>query len=148
MAAWPKPTFILFANHLEDCDADNERGLYIDSMVFKNDTLIIAAATTKSIFNNSTDGVEIVFTKPIPADSKRTVTQTFLGDFPGEFSLSESPTATSLSIAAETSSFGGSLTVSGHLHYSWLKCKFTKLYVDVDLNLAAAANIKAVAGAA
>jgi hypothetical protein len=86
--------------------------------------------------------------KPIPANSKRTVTQTFLGDFPGEFSLSESPTATSLSIAAETSSFGGSLAFSGHLHYSWLKCKFTKLYVDVDLNLAAAANIKVVAGAA
>ncbi|KAH8774836.1 hypothetical protein BGZ57DRAFT_893282 [Hyaloscypha finlandica] len=117
-------------------------------MVFKNDTLIIAAATTKSIFNNSTDEVEIMFTKPIPANSKRTVIQTFLGDFPGEFSLSESPTATSPSIAAETSSFGGSLAVSGHLHYSWLKCKFTKLYMDVDLNLAAAANTKAVAGAA
>jgi hypothetical protein len=149
MATWSKPTFILFANHLGDCDADNERGLYIvDSMVFENDTLTTAAATTKSIFNKSTDEVEIVFTKPIPATSKRAVTHSFLGDFPGEFSLSDSPTATSLSIAAESSSFGGSLAVSGHLHYSWLKCKLTKLYVDVDLSLAAAANIKAAAGAA
>jgi hypothetical protein len=84
MATWPKSTFVLFTNHLGDCDADNERGLCIvDSMVFKNDTLTVAAATTKSIFDNSTDEMEIVFTKPILATSKRAVT--FLGDFPGEF---------------------------------------------------------------
>jgi hypothetical protein len=86
MDAWPKSTFILFTNHLGDCDTDNERGLCIvDSLVFNDDTLTITAATTKSTFDNSTDEMEIAFTKPTLATTKRAVTQTFLGDFPGEF---------------------------------------------------------------
>ncbi|KAE9363518.1 hypothetical protein N431DRAFT_489432 [Stipitochalara longipes BDJ] len=68
---WPKSTFILLTNHQGDCDTDNERGLYVvDSLTFSNDTLTITAATTKSTFDNSTDEMEIAFTKPVPATTK------------------------------------------------------------------------------
>jgi hypothetical protein len=119
METWPTSTFILFTNYLGDCNAGNERGLYVvNSLIFNNETLIITAATTKLTFDNSINEMEITFTKPTPATTKRDVTQTFLEDFPGEFSLSDSPTTTQLSITAESSSCSGSLAVSGHLYYS------------------------------
>ena len=84
MDTWPKSTFILFTDHLGACDTDNERERYVaDSLSFNNDTLTITTTTTKSTFDNSTDEMEIAFTKPVPATTKHAVAQTFLGNFPG-----------------------------------------------------------------
>ncbi|KAH8591208.1 hypothetical protein B0O99DRAFT_663765 [Bisporella sp. PMI_857] len=149
-ATWPSSSFLLFTNHLGDCDTENERGLYVVSrMDFNNDTLTVTASTEKSTFDASCDEMEIAFTKPSSTTtSKREVTQTFLGDFPGTLSLSDSPTTTKLSISVESPSLGGSLAVSGHLHYSWFHLKPTSFYVDIDLSLSASANVKVVAGLA
>jgi hypothetical protein len=95
LETWPTSSFILFTNHLGDCDTDNERGLYIvDSTTFNNDTLTITAAATKSTFDNSTDEMAIGFTKPSAVTTKRAVTQKFLRDFPDELALSDSPVST------------------------------------------------------
>jgi hypothetical protein len=94
---------------LGDCDTDNERGLYIvDSTIYNNDTLTITAAAAKSTFANSTDEMAVDFTKPSAVTTKRAVTQTFLGDFPDELTLSDSPVSIQFSVAAEYSSLNGS----------------------------------------
>jgi len=149
MATWPKSAFLLFKNHLGDCDTDNERGLYVvNSLTLNNDTLNITAATTKSTFDSSTDEMEIAFTKPVPATTKRAIIQPFLGDFPGKFSLSDSPTTTSLSITAEKSSFSWFSRRQWPPSLQLVEVELTKLYVDVDLSLATATNIKVAARAA
>ncbi|KAL5315328.1 hypothetical protein ACEPPN_016195 [Leptodophora sp. 'Broadleaf-Isolate-01'] len=142
---WPASDFVLFTNHLGDCDTDNQRGLYIVNSVTRDDkTLTVVAASTKSTFDNSTSEMTIDYTKP--ASTKRQITQTWFADMPGNLVLNDDPLKKSLSISVNEPKLGGDLSVSGHLHFSWLKLKPTSFYVDVDLGLSASANVKVSAG--
>ncbi|KAH7381060.1 hypothetical protein BKA64DRAFT_685577 [Cadophora sp. MPI-SDFR-AT-0126] len=147
-ADWPSSNFILFTNHLGDCDTDNERGLYVvSSVAFDNATFTVTASSKKSTFDEQTDEMTIEYTKPADTGvSKREITQTWFGDFPGNLILNDDPLKKSLSISVNEPKLGGNIAVSGHLHFSWLKLKATSFYVDVDLGLSASANVKVSAG--
>ncbi|KAK0117527.1 hypothetical protein ONS95_011867 [Cadophora gregata] len=145
-ADWPASNFILFTNHLGDCDTDNTRGLYVvSSVAFDNATFTVTASSKKSNFDEQTDEMTVEYTKP--AEAKREVTTTFFGDFPGNLNLNTDPLKKTLSVSVHEPKLGGSLAVSGHIHFSWLKLKATSFYVDVDLGLSASANVKVAATA-
>ena len=148
LADWPSSNFILFTSHLGDCDTDNERGLYVvSSVAFDNATFTVTASSKKSTFDEQTDEMTIEYTKPADtAVSKREITQTWFGDFPGNLILNDDPLKKSLSVSVNEPKLGGNIAVSGHLHFSWLKLKATSFYVDVDLGLSASANVKVSAG--
>ncbi|KAE9371250.1 hypothetical protein N431DRAFT_467441 [Stipitochalara longipes BDJ] len=149
LAAWPSSSFILFTNHLRDCDVDNERGLYVvSSLEFDNVTLTVTASTTQSSFDDSADDMSISFVRTTSAASKRDISYSFSA-FPPSFSLTDSQDVTSeaLSITVSDASLSGAFDLSGHVKYSFLEFKFTKAYLDVDLSVATAANIEVAATA-
>lgn len=149
---WPTSDFTLFTNHLGDCDTDKERGLYnVESLAFNATTLTITASTTKSTFDNSTDDMAISFAESkvnAANTTKREITQTFLGDFPGELEIVDNPVSKSLSIKVHDPALSGSLSVRGHLHNNFWHAKASKFYVDVDLDLHSSANVEVSVGVA
>ncbi|KAH7323501.1 hypothetical protein BKA65DRAFT_567242 [Rhexocercosporidium sp. MPI-PUGE-AT-0058] len=138
---WPASGFVLFTNHLGDCDTDNERGLYIvNSVTWDDATLTVTAASTKSSFDDSTSEMTVDYTKP--AISKRDTPQSWFAEVANNIVLNDDPLKKDLSITVNEPKLGGDLSVSGHLHFSWLKLKPTEFFVDVDLGVTAAANVK------
>ncbi|KAN0104516.1 hypothetical protein V8E51_010261 [Hyaloscypha variabilis] len=47
----------------------------VDSLIFNNDTITTAAATTRSTLDNFTEEMEFTLTKPGPASTNGAVTQ-------------------------------------------------------------------------
>jgi hypothetical protein len=85
----------------------------VDSLIFNNDTITTAAAITRSTLDDFTEEMELTLAKPGPASTNGAVTQTYMGDFATQFSLSGGPATTSLSIETENSSISSSLAISG-----------------------------------
>ncbi|KAL2063139.1 hypothetical protein VTL71DRAFT_6211 [Oculimacula yallundae] len=141
---WPASGFVLFTNHLGDCDTDNQRGLYIVDSVTRNDkTLTVIAASTKSTFDNSTSEMTVDYTKP--SNAKRAIAGSWFADIPKSLVLQDDPTKKSIAVSVHDPKLGGDLSVNGHLHFSWLKLKPTSFFVDIDLGLSASINVKATA---
>ena len=147
LAAWSNSTFIMFTNHLGDCDPENERGLYlVDSIASKDATLTITASSIKSGFDSSADELAISWLKPAATTiSKRDLLSTILNAFPTSISLTQGDVTETLSITASDTSLTGSFDMSGYLHYDFSEAKFTKFYIDLDLAVDAATNIDVTA---
>ena len=62
--SWGTAPFILCTNHLGDCNADNERRLYIvGSVTSDTSTLTLTASSTKTTFDNATTEMALGWTK-------------------------------------------------------------------------------------
>ncbi|KAF2707256.1 hypothetical protein K504DRAFT_458697 [Pleomassaria siparia CBS 279.74] len=148
LSSWPTSDFLLFTNHLGDCDTDNKRGLYaVNSMKFNNATFTITASTIKSKFEKATTTKMQIGFAQVAANTttaKRAVTQTFLGNFPGKLSLfpSSGPVSKGISVSVTEPHIGGHLNVRGKVKYNFLHPKKSKIYVEVDLSVESSAKVK------
>lgn len=148
-AAWGSSAFVLFTNHLGDCDTENERGLYlVESFESDATTFSVIASSTKTTFNNDTaEAMEIGWTKPASVGTtKRTteISETFAASLPAEsFALSTTidGITPSLSIEASGAELSGSFAMSGHATWTWYKFAFTDFYIDVDLAVSAGLDV-------
>ncbi|KAL5315665.1 hypothetical protein ACEPPN_016535 [Leptodophora sp. 'Broadleaf-Isolate-01'] len=150
---WSSNAFLLFTNHLGNCDTDNERGIYMVSGVTSNNsTLVITTESVETTFGNSTETMDISFLTPsTTTTAKRDLLSTFLGSFPTNIvvandsvavSASTGPTTETLTITATDTSLSGSLDLSGHISFNFWKFAFTKFYFDLDVSASAATNIE------
>ncbi|CAG8976590.1 hypothetical protein HYALB_00002103 [Hymenoscyphus albidus] len=149
--AWPKSDFILFTNHLGDCDVDNERGLYmVNEITFDDETSSVIAATTNYALKDSTKEIEVVIAKATAATRKRaTISKEFDMDFPDAITLGKNDTNSDSSIpyiSVTDPEFGGSIALSGHVKYNMFNSKASVFTFDLDLTLASSANFEFIAG--
>jgi len=149
---WSAESFLLFTNHLGNCDTDTERGIYLVNGVKSDDTtLVITAESVETTFNNSTETMDISFLTPTTTTAaKRDILSTFIGSFPTSvvvtndsvtISAKTGPTTESLTITATDTSLTGSLDLAGHISFNFWNSKLTKFYFDLDLSASAATNI-------
>ncbi|PVH79543.1 hypothetical protein DL98DRAFT_460787 [Cadophora sp. DSE1049] len=137
---WSAETFLLFTNHLGNCDTDAERGIYmVNGVQSNNATLVITAESVETTFSNSTETMDISFLTPTTTTAaKRDLLSTFIGSFPTSVVVAND---SSLTITATDTSLTGSLDLAGHISFNFWKFKFTKFYFDLDLSASAATNI-------
>ncbi|KAH6887669.1 hypothetical protein B0T10DRAFT_74246 [Thelonectria olida] len=131
-------SFILVTNHLGDCDAENERGIFLTSGITSNNkTLTIVANGEKSDLNNTAAYTEITFSSVPAGQAKRAITLDSSGlTLSNSLALTPSTSLYSyapyLSVVADTANVSSSITFSGKLRYSILKAKVYELSFDVD----------------
>ncbi|KAH7371897.1 hypothetical protein BKA64DRAFT_715388 [Cadophora sp. MPI-SDFR-AT-0126] len=150
---WSSETFLLFTNHLGNCDTDTERGIYMVNRVQSDNTkLMITAESVEISFSNSTETMDISFLTPTTTTAaKRGLLSNFIGSFPTNIIVADNsvtvstttgPTEESLQITDENTSFTGSLDLAGHGSFDFRKFNFTDFYFDLDLSASTAAKIE------
>lgn len=71
-SSWPRSHLLLVTNHLGNCDAEADRGLYrAASLLFHPSTLTITASTRKTNLQQQAKTITIVFGHPDPSQHKR-----------------------------------------------------------------------------
>jgi hypothetical protein len=137
IATWPSSGFILFTNHIGQCDTETERGVYeVSALTFNKDSLTIVASTTKSTLQDHATNVHIVFGSS-GALAKRDLTSTVDFSWSGDI-----VDIKNLVIAADTS-VNATLDLSVNITYDVSKTKFSALSIDLDLALSADLDVNA-----
>ncbi|KAF7548515.1 hypothetical protein G7Z17_g7013 [Cylindrodendrum hubeiense] len=130
--------FVLVTNHLGDCDAENERGIFLaQSITSDNDTFTVVASGEKSDLSNTAAFTEITFSAIPAGESKRAITintdgltvSNTLALTPATSLYSYAPY---LYVTADEANLTTSVTLSGKLRYSILLAKVYELSFDVD----------------
>ncbi|KAH6990187.1 hypothetical protein EDB80DRAFT_587363 [Ilyonectria destructans] len=130
--------FILVTNHLGDCDAENERGIFLaQSITSDSNTLTVVASGEMSDLTNTAAFTEITFSSIPAVESKRAITVGTQGlTLSNTLALTPATTLYSyapyLSVVADNANVTTSVTFSGKLRYSILLAKVYELSFDVD----------------
>ncbi|PYH82665.1 hypothetical protein BO82DRAFT_413302 [Aspergillus uvarum CBS 121591] len=145
VSAWPSSSFILLANHLGDCDAENERGVYLveSSTVASANNNTITAHTTRSSFRDQAQSISVAFNASAVASHKRDWTISLSDEWSGELINTKD-----LAIDVQDVSLGTTLDLSGGVELDVTNSTATSLYLELDLALFAELNASAQATAA
>ncbi|POR31377.1 Uncharacterized protein TPAR_08413 [Tolypocladium paradoxum] len=142
VAAWPVDgRFVLVTNHVGDCDADNERGVFLArGITSDSDTLTVVALAERSDINSTAGFAEISFSS-IPVHSKRAID---LGNGLAVSHALSLPPATKLysyhrdnpsvdvHVTADNADLSMDVVFSGKLRYSIVGAELHELSVDMD----------------
>lgn len=145
LAIWPTSDFILFTNHLGDCDAENERGVYlVEDLAYDNSSLTITATANKTELKDQLDDAYIDFNSIADTTpTKRGISASVSADLSGATLIKTDP----LTIVANEAKLESTIKLNGHVHYNFLKFKLEEFYIDVDysslLNLNVSAKVHA-----
>ncbi|KKK19006.1 hypothetical protein ARAM_001471 [Aspergillus rambellii] len=137
-STWPHSDLLLVTNHLGNCDAEAERGLYqVSSLAFDNRTLTITASTTETNLQTQAKNVAIAFGSSLASGSrKRDLTASVDLDWSGDLI-----NTTALKIHASEASLDATVDISGYIQFNLLALTASKLEIDIALDLAAALNL-------
>ncbi|KAI1078080.1 hypothetical protein F5B20DRAFT_241263 [Whalleya microplaca] len=140
---WPQQGgFVLITNHMGNCDAQHERGLYwVNSLGWNNDLMIVAAHTEKTDVASVAASINVDFSQN---QAGLLPSQGFTLDNPGvnidanvsvpanSVTFSDSP---SFSVSANGVYFGNNVTFWGHLSYDVVSHQLDGLSFDIDAAL-------------
>ncbi|PYI16279.1 hypothetical protein BO99DRAFT_435539 [Aspergillus violaceofuscus CBS 115571] len=146
VSAWPSSSFILLTNHLGDCDAENERGVYLvesSTVASANNNNTITAHTTRSSFRDQAQSISVVFNASAVASHKRDWTIALSDEWSGELINTKD-----LAIDVQDVSLSTTLDLSGGVELDVTNSTATSLYLELDLALFAELNVSAQATAA
>ncbi|RDW84804.1 hypothetical protein BP6252_02394 [Coleophoma cylindrospora] len=141
--AWAAESpFVLITNHMGDCDAELERGIFLTStLTFDTTTLEVTFASEKTDVSTTANVTEIAFGHLAgTAIAKRTtINPTYTMDFTAP--LADNTVlyqyAPYVTVTADTATVGANVTFSGYFKYNWLLFKVEDLYFDVDTDFSA-----------
>ncbi|RAH46324.1 uncharacterized protein BO95DRAFT_361744 [Aspergillus brunneoviolaceus CBS 621.78] len=144
VSAWPSSSFILLTNHLGNCDAENERGVYlVDSSTVGSANNTITAQTTRSSFRDQAQSISVLFSASAVASRKRDWTISVSDEWSGELIDTKD-----LAIDVQDVSLSTTLDLSGGMELDVTNSTATSLYLELDLALLAQLNVSAQATAA
>ncbi|OJK01747.1 hypothetical protein ASPACDRAFT_59397 [Aspergillus aculeatus ATCC 16872] len=144
VSAWPSSSFILLTNHLGNCDAENERGVYlVDSSTVGSANNTITAQTTRSSFRDQAQSISVLFNASAVASRKRDWTISVSDEWSGELINTKD-----LAIDVQDVSLSTTLDLSGGVELDVTNSTATSLYLELDLALLAELNVSAQATAA
>ncbi|KAF7116926.1 hypothetical protein CNMCM5793_005556 [Aspergillus hiratsukae] len=130
--SWPRSHLLLVTNHLGNCDAEAERGIYhAASLLFDPSTLTITAATSKTNLQAQAKTVTIAFGHSAPSQRKRK------RELPNGVHLAWSGDlirTTGLTIHANQATLDAAITIDGIVAYN-VETK-TAISAGIDIALA------------
>jgi hypothetical protein len=112
--SWPRADLLLVTNHLGNCDAEAERGIYhAASILFDASTLTITASTSKTNLQEQAKTVTIAFGQPVPSQQKRELTTSIDLAWSGDLIRTAG-----LSIHANHATLDAAVTIDGVIAYN------------------------------
>jgi hypothetical protein len=130
-ASWPRADLLLVTNHLGNCDAEAERGIYhAASLLFNASTLTITASTSKTNLQEQAKTVAIAFGQPVPSQHKRELTASIDLAWSGDLIRT-----TGLSIHANHATLDAAVTIDGVIAYNIETQTATTLGLDIAVAL-------------
>jgi hypothetical protein len=130
-ASWPRADLLLVTNHLGNCDAEAERGIYhTASLLFNASTLTITASTSKTNLQEQAKTVTIAFGQPVPSQQKRELSTSIDLAWSGDLIRT-----TGLSIHANHATLDAAVTIDGVIAYNVETQTATTLGLDIAVAL-------------
>ncbi|OLN85848.1 hypothetical protein CCHL11_09934 [Colletotrichum chlorophyti] len=140
LGVWPAQNFIMVTNHNGTCDNGDERGIYVVSgYTYDNATLTLTASSSKVQIRDELDDAVIDFQHTGTATTKRDLSGSITADLSGITLIKTDP----LTIDVNEAKLESTVTLSGHVHYSFLKFRVDEFYVDLDYSSALNLNVSA-----
>ncbi|RHZ67314.1 uncharacterized protein CDV56_105117 [Aspergillus thermomutatus] len=140
-SSWPRSGLLLVTNHLGNCDAEAERGIYhAASLLFNRSTLTITASTSKTSLQQQAKNVTIAFGQPAPTQRKRELTTSV--DLAWSGDLIRTP---ALTIHANEATLDASVTIDGIIQYNIETQSAISLGIDLAFAMDSALSISASA---
>lgn len=137
--SWPHSHLLLFTNHLGNCDAEAERGIYhAASLLFDHSTLTITASTSRTNLQAQAKTVTIAFGHSVPSQSKRKRELTSSIDLAWSGDLVRT---TGLTIHANEATLDAAITIDGVVAYNVETRTATSAGIDIALALDSALSI-------
>ncbi|RHZ64377.1 hypothetical protein CDV55_106433 [Aspergillus turcosus] len=135
--SWPSSHLLLVTNHLGNCDAEAERGIYhAASLSFDHSTLTITASTSKTNLQEQAKTVTIAFGHSVPSQHKRELTSSIDLAWSGDLVQT-----TGLTIHANSATLDAAMTIDGVVAYNAETRTATSAGIDIALALDSALNI-------
>ncbi|PKX90433.1 uncharacterized protein P174DRAFT_515529, partial [Aspergillus novofumigatus IBT 16806] len=136
-SSWPRADLLVVTNHLGNCDAEAERGIYhATSLLFNPSTLTITASTSKTNLQDQAKTVTIAFGHPVPSHHKRELTTSIDLAWSGDLIRT-----TALTIHANHATLDAAITIDGIIAYNVETKTATTLGLDIAVALDAALGL-------
>jgi hypothetical protein len=130
-SSWPRADLLLVTNHLGNCDAEAERGIYhATSLIFDASTLTLTASTSKTNLQEQAKAVTIAFGHPIPSQHKRELAASVDLAWSGDLIRTNS-----LTIHANEATLDAAVTIDGIIAYNIETKTATTLGLDIAVAL-------------
>ncbi|KAF7176111.1 hypothetical protein CNMCM7691_001587 [Aspergillus felis] len=129
--SWPRADLLLVTNHLGNCDAEAERGIYhAASLNFDASTLTITASTSKTNLQEQAKAVTIAFGHSTPSQHKRELATSVDLAWSGDLIRT-----TGLTIHANNATLDAAVTIDGIIAYNIETKTATTLGLDIAVAL-------------
>ncbi|GFF84598.1 hypothetical protein IFM53868_04197 [Aspergillus udagawae] len=130
-SSWPRADLLLVTNHLGNCDAEAERGIYhAKSLIFDASTLTITASTSKTNLQEQAKAVTIAFGHPVPSQHKRELVASVDLAWSGDLIRTNS-----LTIHADEATLDAAIIIDGIIAYNIETKTATALGLDIAVAL-------------
>jgi hypothetical protein len=134
--SWPRSHLLLVTNHLGNCDAKAERGIYhAASLSFDHSTLTVTASTSRTNLQEEAKTVTIAFGHSAPSQHKRELTNSI--DLAWSGDLIRTP---GLTIHANQATLDAAITIDGLIVYNAETKTASSVGIDIALALDSTLN--------
>ncbi|GFF32048.1 hypothetical protein IFM46972_03417 [Aspergillus udagawae] len=141
-SSWRRADLLLVTNHLGNCDAEAERGIYhAKSLLFDASTLTITASTSKTNLQEQAKAVTIAFGQPVPSQHKRQLAASVDLAWSGDLIRTNS-----LTIHADKATLDAAITIDGIIAYNIETKTATTLGLDIAVALDSTLSLSVSAG--